>query len=114
VDDFSVHADRLSAEADTRLGDLIQYAIAGASGGDYVTMKARLATNEQPISPRGFARMDEAQSGWRLRIAAALVPHPKISDRIKCAAILGDAVYRPVAADPVRDGRYWLVDLQKV
>jgi hypothetical protein len=113
VVDFSDHADRLSAEADNRLGDLIQYAI--GTGGDFVDMRGRIFANEETITPRSFNRMDEVQSGWRLRIAAALVPNPSKDDRLKCARIFGeDVAYRPVPAVPIRDGRYWLVDLQKV
>lgn len=115
MDDFTVHADRLSAEADTRLGDLIQYAIDGASGGAYAAIKGRLVANEQPVIPRGFERMDEIQSQWRLRVAAEAVPTPTKNDRVKCDAMLGvGQVYRPIGADPIRDGRYWLIGLQKV
>jgi hypothetical protein len=114
VDDFSVHASLLANEADDRLGDLIQYAINGALGGNYVAIKGRLVANEQPVIPRGFERMDEIQSQWRLRVSAANVPSPTKNDRVQCDAILGAGeTYRPVAADPIRDGRYWLVGLQR-
>lgn len=110
--EFSVHADRLSAEADERLGDLIRYAVDGANGGDFIDMKARII----PIEPvAGFQRMDEAEGLYRLRVAMAKVVQPSRDDRVQCAAILGAGVdYRPMAKNPMRDGRYWLVDLQKV
>jgi hypothetical protein len=59
--------------------------------------------------------MDEAQGGFRLRVAKDKVPQPSKDDRVKCAAVLGaGAIYRPMAKEPMHDGRYWLVDLQKV
>lgn len=106
--DFSVHADRLDAEADNRLGDLIQYSISGAA---FVDMKARVFPVEPPQSWKGA---DEAQGGWRMRINSSLVPQPSRADRIKCARVFGDLQYRPIDKSPTRDGRYWLVDLQKV
>jgi hypothetical protein len=112
VADFSVHADRLSAEADERLGDLIRYAVDGVNGGEFVDMKARVFPVEPPAGWRGS---DEAQGGWRLRIAMEKVAKPALTDRIQCDAILGTGTnYRPVSSNPMRDGRYWLIDLQKV
>lgn len=109
--DFAVHADRLSAEADNRLGDSILYAPAGATGGDYVAIKGRIEAAEPT---EGWSARDEAQGMWRLRVAKDVVPLPSKDDRLQCAAILGDATYRPMAKDPISDGRYWLVDLQRV
>lgn len=113
--DFAAHATRLSAEADSRLGDLIRYAVNGENGGAFVDMRGRISANETPLGTGfgGLQRRDEMLGGWRLRIAKDLVTKPAMTDRIECAAIL-DGVYRPMAADPVSDGRYWLVDLQKV
>lgn len=110
--DFAVHAAALSAEADVRLGDLLSYAIDGQNGGSYVAMKGRI-TAAEPAS--GWQQGDEIRGTWRLRIAKALVPRPTIRDRIQCETILGAGrVYRPVSSNPIDDGRYWLVDLQKV
>ena len=109
--DFSVHADRLSAEADNRLGDLIQLAV--ESGGAYGPVRGRIFSSDD--SPGGLDRIDESRGGWRLRIAKAVLPQPSKENRIKCDAILGaGAVYRPMAKDPINDGRYWLVDIEKV
>lgn len=107
--DFAVHAARLSAEVDNRLGDLIQYA-AGA-GAAFVEMKGRVFVAD---ASTGLDPIDEAENRWRLRIAKGKVPAPSKADRIKCSTILGNVTYRPVAKDPISDGRYWLVDLQKV
>lgn len=110
--DFAVHADRLVAEADNRLGDLVSYAIGGASGGAYINIKARIYAAEPT---KGWEKTDEMRGGWRLRVAKVLVPSPSKDDRLQCEAILGAGnVYRPIARDPMDDGRYWLVDLQRV
>lgn len=110
--DFDVHADRLRAEADTRLGDSILYAVNGATGGDFVAMKARLMEAEPPA---GWEPRDEMQGGWRLKIAKALVAKPSKADRIQCDPILGAGLqYRPTAKDPVDAGRYWFVDIERV
>lgn len=110
--EFADHAERLSAEADNRLGDLILYAIDGGDGGAYVSMKARVFAAEPS---RGWNKADEMQGGWRLRVAKVLVPLPSKDDRLQCEAVLGaGTVWRPIATDPISDGRYWLVDLQKV
>lgn len=106
--DFAAHADRASAEADARLGDLILYA---RNGENFAEMKGRVLAAEPAM---GWKAPDEAQGGWRLRIAKANVPLPSLNDRIQCAAILGDAEYRPVAKNPIDDGRYWIIALQKV
>ncbi len=110
--DFSVHADRLSAEVDNRLGDVVSYAVGGANGGAYINIKARVFAAEPT---RGWEKGDEMRGGWRLRVAKVHVPLPSIADRIQCEPILGAGeVYRPVSKDPINDGRYWLVDLQRV
>lgn len=100
---------------DNRLGDLIQYAANGAAGGDYVDMRGRILTSEgMPSFRGGLQRIDEVRGGWMLRVAKDLVPAPSKNDRVKCASMLGDDVYRPIGSDPIGDGRYWLVELQKV
>ncbi len=110
--DFAVHAAALSAEADNRLGDSILYGVQAAVGGEMVPMKGRIVS---PETLRGFGAIDEAAGGWRLRIAKALVPAPSRDDRLQCDAILGEGTtWRPVSKDPIDDGRYWIVDLQKV
>lgn len=110
--DFAVHAAKLSAEADNRLGDSILYGIGAAVGGDLVPMKGRIFASE---SASGFGSIDEPAGGWRLRIAKDKVARPSLSDRLQCDAILGEGTtWRPAGKDPIDDGRYWLVDLQKV
>jgi hypothetical protein len=109
--DFAVHADALSAEADNRLGDLIQYAIDGEAGANFVPVKGRI-TAAEPAA--GWQAQDEAQGVWRLRIAKDVVPQPSKRDRLTCAPILGADTYRPMSKNPIDDGRYWLVDIQRV
>lgn len=110
--DFAAHAAALSDAADEHLGDLIEYAVAGESGAPFVPLKGRIFAVEPPTN---WAATDEMQGGWRLRIAKDKVPNPSKADRLRCSPILGDGtVYRPGPKNPIDDGRYWLVDLQKV
>jgi hypothetical protein len=106
--DFAGHAAVLSTEADARLGDLIQYSVDGAA---FIDVKARIYSAEPT---NDWAKNDEIRGAWRLRIAKAVVPSPSKNDRLTCIPILGDLLYRPIAKDPIDDGRYWLVDLEKV
>lgn len=114
MDAFAVHAERASTEAMARLGDLIQYA--SGVGGAFVAMQARIFSGTGDVfhQLRGLQKTDESLDVWRLRVAKELVPQPSRDDRVKCQRILGDVVYRPMAKDSITDGRYWLIDLQKV
>lgn len=74
-------------------------------------IRGRIRANEPPAFSD---RQDQARQGWRLRVSKSVVPNPSMQDRLQCPAILGDDTYRPVGPKPIGDGRYWLVDIQKV
>lgn len=108
---FSDLAAQLDAEADARLGDSILYAVDGANGGAYIAIQGRIFATDPPA---GFQKMDEARGIWRMRVAKVVVPSPNKEDRLQCVPVLGDGTWRPTNKNPVDDGRYWLVDLQRV
>lgn len=109
--DFAVHAARMDDVADEALGDVVLYAVDGANGAPYVEMKARIL---QADPAAGWESQDEAKGIRRLRIARSKVENPSRDDRVQCTAKLGPDTYRPANKSPVIDGRYWLVDLQRV
>lgn len=58
--------------------------------------------------------IDELVERPQLKIAKTLVDRPMRADRLRCTAKLGIATYQPAGNTPRDQGRYWLVDLQKV
>jgi hypothetical protein len=81
-------------------------------GAAFTVIKGRITAAEANTFAAG--RLDEAQGHWQLRVSKDVVPDPNKDHRIQCAPILGADTYRPTGRDPISDGRYWLVDLQKV
>lgn len=105
--DFASLAARMDAQVDARLGDSISYR--RPTDPQPVDMKAFLIFGEP--GDGGWTGRDQAKGIVRMKISRALVPDPSKHDRITSPLL--DGTYRPLGGDPVVEGRYWLVDLQK-
>lgn len=113
--DFASLAEKMDAQVDARLGDSILYKRAGLDA-DFVPHKAFLIFGEQIEGGYNPAR-SRGTGAVCLKVARSIVPRPSMNDRVKTDPALPgpqlDGIYRPLGSDPVVDGRYWIVDLQK-
>ena len=100
-------AGEMDEIVDEVLGDDVLYAKAG---GPFRKIGAFVLW----VNDTGDGDFDELLERPRLKVAKALVDRPARADRIRCGAKLGTTTYQPAGTAPQDQGRYWLVDLQKV
>lgn len=101
-------SDEMDAVVDANLADQIRYSIRGAP---FRTLAGYVEFDNPSLS---IDEIDELATRPRLKIAKALIDKPVQMDRIQCTARLGSATYRPVGKAPREQGRYWIIDIQKV
>lgn len=105
---WAQHATVLDQIVDAEIGDTISYSINGAAP---VPMDGFIIFEDDGF---GVAGIDELKQRTRLKISKALVPNPRQTDRFTCVARLGAGTWRPSNNAAATQGRYWLVDIQRV
>lgn len=104
---YAVHAARMDAEVDERLGDDVELKTRGVAV--FTTIKAFLYFDEPEESP---APRDSSKGKATLKISKAH-GRPHLDWRIK-SPLLGGSEWRPIGKDVATAGRYWVTDLQPV
>jgi hypothetical protein len=110
---FAAAVARLDAEADTRLGDFLFYDVGGIQSSEQV---AGFFSDPAELQIEGLdAALDNVGRRRRLKISKKLVPNPSKTDRIRSDHPLVDgATWRPTMWKPITNGRYWIMDLEKL
>jgi hypothetical protein len=111
--DFATHAKKLDAQADNRLGDSISYSFDG--GGSWTTFKGRIFSPDDIDEGADINTRTRVADRKRLRVSREFVPSvDKGMHRLRCFDVLGAGTWRPTTSRPTIDGRYLLVDIEKV
>jgi hypothetical protein len=110
---FAAAVARLDAEADSRLGDFLFYDVGGIISSEPVN---GFITDPAELQIEGLdASLDNVGKRRRLKISRVLVTTPTKNDRIRGDhPLLDGATWKPSNWRPITNGRYWIMDLEKL
>lgn len=94
---------------DDKLGNDVEYAFDGQT---FEVIKAYV-DHVTPSENFSFGEVDPLSARPKLKVGKYIVETPSKRHRIK-HRLYGDATYRPENWTQSENGRYWLIDLQKV
>jgi hypothetical protein len=111
--DFAAAVAMLDAKADARLGDSLFYDASGLPAADpvkgFIFDPAEIALEGLDVA------VDQVGIRRRLKISRLIVPQWTRADRIRSDhGLLIGFTWKPTNGRPITNGRYWLLDLEKV
>ncbi len=101
----------LDQTVDRHLGNTVAYALDGLN---FENMQAFVINAAEADDVEGFAEIDPLNKRHRLKIGKYLVSEPKKEHRLRHPLIEDGVDCRPGNWQEVENGRYWLIEPQKV
>ena len=109
--DFDAMIETVDEVADERLGNTVMLSIGGAAA---APVKAFVLGDVETEGQLGYGANDPVNSRYRIKIARSKYPVVRQADRFSHPNMHGGVNCRPSQWITVEDGRYWLIDMQKV